>query len=244
MEEDLPTRPLRGRRQQIEIARRDAAGRYQRIRVPERLREKPLDRFRLVFDGFARRHDPASRPAESVDHRAVRVPQLPSAGRLAGGDQLVSGGRDRDPRPPPHAHGIGSGKRGECDSDRVEPAGLREQYGAAFDAFSPSPEVSAFARSAVERDPSGLAADFLDRNHGIRAGRERRPRHDAHRLARRERRRGRVAGGDEAGALAESPVFSRLAGGERVAVHRRRVERGPVHVGDDVGSENSSESVG
>ena len=84
---------------------------------------------------------------------------------------------------------------------------------------------------------------LLDRLDGVGPGRDRRPGHDAHRLAGADRQVGPLPGPHLAHDLERHRGPRHVGRPQRVAVHRRAVERGEVEVGGDVLGEHAAKRV-
>ena len=182
----------------------------------------------------------ARRASGRSSREAVRAPaSLEVAHELVAGDGDQDAGprvdrdadRRRRARRAPARWGRGGG--------RARPAAIRRGC---------SRRAGGCARPAAARfRPSTRPlsrTDVLDRHDGFGAGRQRRSRHDADGFAGAERRRRQVARGDEArrAPRADAPGDG-LRDADRVAVHRRGVERRPVHVGGDVLGEHAAERL-
>ena len=126
---------------------------------------------------------------------------------------------------------VGAGERGERD---VAPAARRrpraQQARPGADALSAAAHVLAGRAADSRRRRGRPRAGLLDRDDRLGARRQRRARHDAHGFAGESGAPG-VARGHEAVPFARSRVADgRPRQPDRVAVHRRGVERRPVHV--------------
>ena len=134
-----------------------------------------------------------------------------------------------------HGDRVGARERGERDVGGPQARPRRRE--APFPPRTLSPRRRMWAPApgrASKRTPSRLAARALDGHDRLGARRERRARHDAHRLARGERRGGRRSGRDERRALRQTrPGGRRPRGGPR-SRPSPRCRRGPVDVAANV----------
>ncbi len=213
------------------------------------IRSAPAARPKTAFEargGVAGDRQVPRRGAGGGQHRAepeaVRGDDLVGAGRLAGHDQLVAGGDQRDHRAAVDRD-AGDVHRGEeGDIDRAQPA-RRGDPGAGREVAAGRADVGLAVAVGAERDAGGVGLDLLLDHHQLGALGHRRAGEDAHRLAGADGAGEARAGGR--GADQPEPGAGRGVGGaERVAVHRRGGEGRLRPGGGDVAGEHAAGCVG
>ncbi len=146
---------LEERRDEVEVAGRDAARRQEEVESPrESAGERGAERAPVV-GGDPEVRDVRAEPREGGhEERAVRAPDLRGTGEGVGRNDLVSGDEDRRARAPRDADASASRGREEDDVGRREAPAGREEDGAPGDDLAALPDVRA-GRGGLE-EPDGL----------------------------------------------------------------------------------------
>ncbi len=162
---------------------------------------------------------------------------------VAGPGQLVTGGKDRDPRPQGDRH-LGVIGRG-CGDQRArdKPGARRQQRIARREIAARGANVAGRAIAGGEAHARAIALRVLLDDHSRRTRRNRRPGEYARRLTCFERARPRSARARFADHL-EPPVRCGRVTRHRVAIHRRDRRTRGLAAGDQVCGQRSPRRVG
>ena len=180
-------------------------------------------------------------------HRPVGVADLPR-GERALFDQLVAGREDAHTGPWIHADPRCSDARQQPHVSRAQHRALPEHGLARGEVATRGPDVVTGDGLVLDDHPVvAVAPGPLDHHDGVRAVGDRRAGHDPDRLARPDRRRGRVArrkvADDTQPDTGIRPGAGGVGGAERVTVHRRVREGRDRFVRGDVRRQHEPERV-